>query len=62
LSGGIGGESGRGWKLALYRLRSASAESAGHDTMQPYGHVLSDDEIRGVLRYIRETFGKGQKP
>jgi mono/diheme cytochrome c family protein len=49
--------------LALIKHgRVGATESAGHDTMQPYGHVLSDDEIRGVLRYIRETFGKGQKP
>jgi len=33
-----------------------SVEQAKFDTMQPYGHVLSDKEIWSVLRYIRENF------
>lgn len=28
----------------------------GFDTMQPFGQVLSDQEIWSVIRYIRETF------
>lgn len=45
--------------------RVGATEIAGFDTMKPYGHILSDDEIWSVLRYIRETFvnGKsGKKP
>lgn len=33
-----------------------SVEQAKFDTMQPYGHVLSDREIWSVVRYIRENF------
>jgi hypothetical protein len=28
----------------------------GFETMQPFGQVLSDNEIWSVIRYIRETF------
>ena len=28
----------------------------GFDTMQPFGQVLSDKEIRSAIRYVRETF------
>jgi cytochrome c oxidase cbb3-type subunit 3 len=28
----------------------------GFDTMQPFGQVMSDNEIWSVIRYIRETF------
>ncbi len=42
--------------------RIEATEVAGFDTMKPYGHVLSDDEIWGVVRYIRETFGNAKKP
>jgi mono/diheme cytochrome c family protein len=31
-------------------------EEKEYDTMRPYGHVLSDEEIWSVVRYIRETF------
>lgn len=31
------------------------------DTMQPFGHVLSDKEIWSVIRYIRETFVNSNK-
>lgn len=34
----------------------ASIEEDKFDTMQPFGHVLSDQEIWSVIRYIRETF------
>lgn len=36
--------------------RIGATEVKGYDTMRPYGHVLTDEEIRGVVRYIRETF------
>ncbi len=42
--------------------RIGAIEAMGFDTMKPYGHVLSDDEIRGVVRYIRETFVEAKKP
>jgi mono/diheme cytochrome c family protein len=42
--------------------RIGATEVAGFDTMKPYGHVLSDDEIRGVVRYIRETFVNEKVP
>jgi len=45
--------------------RVGATEVAGFDTMKPYGHILSDDEIWGVVRYIRETFvnaKNGKKP
>jgi len=49
--------------LALIKHgRIGASEIAGFDTMKPYGHVLSDEEIRGVVRYIRETFVNGRKP
>jgi len=49
--------------LALIKHgRMGATEIAGFDTMQPYGHVLSDDEIWGVVRYIRETFVNARKP
>ncbi|MFQ5912726.1 MAG: c-type cytochrome [Nitrospinota bacterium] len=34
----------------------AVMEEKKFDTMEPFGHVLSDDEIRGVVRYIWEAF------
>lgn len=36
--------------------RIDATEKAGYQTMQPFGHVLSDEEIWSVIRYIRETF------
>jgi mono/diheme cytochrome c family protein len=36
--------------------RIGATEEKGYDTMRPYGHVLSDEEIWSVVRYIRETF------
>jgi mono/diheme cytochrome c family protein len=36
--------------------RIGATEEMGYDTMRPYGHVLSDEEIWSVVRYIRETF------
>ncbi len=42
--------------------RIGASEVAGFDTMKPYGHVLSDDEMWGVVRYIRETFVNGKAP
>ncbi len=47
----------------LYALidkgRIGATEEAGYNTMQPFGQVLSDEEIWGVLRYIRQTFIDG---
>ncbi len=44
----------------LYALiakgRIGATEEMGFDTMQPFGHILSDEEIWGVVRYIRQTF------
>lgn len=42
--------------------RVGASEAAGFDTMKPYGHILSDEEVWGVVRYIRETFVNGRKP
>lgn len=36
--------------------RIGVTEEKGFDTMRPYGHVLSDEEVWSVVRYIRETF------
>ena len=30
------------------------------DFMKAYGHILNDDEIWGVVRYVRETFINGK--
>lgn len=38
-----------------------SIEEEKFDTMQPFGQVLSDKEIWGVIRYIRETFANPNK-
>lgn len=42
--------------------RVGATEIEGFDTMKPYGHILSDDEIRGVVRYVRETFVNRRTP
>lgn len=42
--------------------RVGATELAGYDTMKPFGHILSDEEIWGVVRYIRRTFLNGAKP
>lgn len=36
--------------------RIDATEQAGYQTMRPFGHILSDDEIWSVIRYIRKTF------
>lgn len=41
--------------------RIAATEELGFDTMKPYGHILSDDEIWSVIRYVRETFINGDR-
>ncbi|MFQ5830071.1 MAG: c-type cytochrome [Candidatus Methylomirabilia bacterium] len=41
--------------------RIAATEGLGFDTMKPYGHILSDEEVWGVVRYVRETFINGNK-
>lgn len=49
--------------LALIKHgRVGASEVARFDTMKPYGHILSDDEIWGVVRYLRETFVNEKKP
>lgn len=49
--------------LALIKYgRVGATDVAGFDTMKPYGHILSDDEIWGVVRYIRETFMNEKTP
>jgi hypothetical protein len=49
--------------LALIKHgRIGATEVAGFDTMKPYGHILSDEEIWGAVRYIRETFVNAKKP
>lgn len=46
--------------LALIKYgRVGATEIAGFDTMQPYGHILSDEEIWSVVRYVRRTFING---
>lgn len=44
----------------LYALiekgRIGATVEKGYNTMQPFGHLLSDEEIWGVVRYIRQTF------
>jgi len=35
-------------------------ERAKFDFMKAYGHVLNDEEIRGVVRYVREAFINGK--
>ncbi len=42
--------------------RIGATEVDGFDTMKPYGHILSDEEIWGVVRYIRGTFVNAKKP
>jgi len=40
----------------IKRGKIGVVEEAKFDTMQPFGHVLSDKEIWSVIRYIREAF------
>lgn len=45
--------------FSLIKLGKIGAiTEGGFDTMQPFGQVLSDQEIWSVIRYIRETFVK----
>lgn len=45
--------------FSLIKLgKIGSITEGGFDTMQPFGQVLSDQEIWSVIRYIRETFVK----
>ncbi|MBI3634693.1 MAG: c-type cytochrome [Candidatus Rokubacteria bacterium] len=39
--------------------RVGATEVAGYNTMKPFGHILSDEEIWSVVLYIREAFAKG---
>lgn len=49
----------RFWLIKEGRL--GATEKQGFDTMKPYGHILSDQEVWSVVRYIREVFINGQK-
>lgn len=50
------------YMVALIKYgRVDATERAGFDTMKPFGHILSDEEIWSVVRYIRETFVNGTK-
>jgi len=40
----------------IKRGKIGAVEEAKFDTMQPFGQVLSDQEIWSLIRYIRETF------
>ena len=42
------------WLIKKGRIEATTEKN--YDTMKPYGHVLSDEEIWSVIRYIRETF------
>ncbi len=44
----------RFWLIKLGRL--GVTEQKGYDTMKPYGHIISDEEVWSVVRYIKETF------
>ncbi len=36
--------------------RIAATEEKNFDIMKPYGHVMSDEKIWSVVRYIWETY------
>ena len=36
--------------------RIAATEEKDFDIMKPYGHVMSDEEIWSVVRYVWETY------
>lgn len=44
----------RFWLIKKGRL--GVTEEKGFDTMKPYGHILSEQEVWSVVRYVRETF------
>ncbi|OGL64368.1 MAG: hypothetical protein A3I72_09960 [Candidatus Tectomicrobia bacterium RIFCSPLOWO2_02_FULL_70_19] len=46
------------WLVKLGRI--GAAEEKGFDYMEPFGHVLKDAQIRGIVRYIREAFIEGK--
>ncbi len=46
------------WLIKLGRLEVTTVKK--FDFMKAYGHVLNDDEIWGVVRYVRETFINGK--
>ncbi|MBI3080672.1 MAG: cytochrome c, partial [candidate division NC10 bacterium] len=33
----------------------------GFNTMNPYGHIMSDEEIWSVILYIKKTFIEGKR-
>jgi len=46
------------WLVKLGRI--GVTEEKGFDYMEPFGHVLKDAQIRGIVRYIREAFIEGK--
>ena len=47
------------WLIKLGRI--AVTEEKNFDVMKPYGHVLSDEEIWGTVRYVWETYIEKRK-
>ncbi|MBI3002248.1 MAG: c-type cytochrome [candidate division NC10 bacterium] len=41
--------------------RLGATEQMGFNTMNPYGHIMSDEEIWSVILYIRKTFIEGKR-
>ncbi len=46
------------WLIKLGRLEVTTVKK--FDFMKAYGHILNDEEIWGVVRYVRETFINGK--
>lgn len=44
----------RFWLIKLGRI--GVTDEKGFDSMKPYGHLISEEEGWGVVKYIRETF------
>ena len=49
----------RFWLIKLGRL--GATEEKNFDTMKPYGHILSEEEVWSVVRYVREVFINGNE-
>jgi mono/diheme cytochrome c family protein len=46
------------WLVKLGRI--GATEEKGYDHMEPFGHLLKDAQIWGIVRYIREAFIEGK--
>ncbi|MEK6712557.1 MAG: c-type cytochrome [Nitrospinota bacterium] len=46
------------WLVKLGRI--GATEERGYGFMEPFGHILTDAQIRGIVRYIREAFIEGR--